>query len=122
MVMENPPARNFTGVSALLMAAFILFIAGWGIENALPGTWSFSCKMGEVISPDDIIQIGDTMVLAGREKMVDVFVIRVFESHDGCTWTEIESPAPDDIRSTCTLSLFRLPDGKLGIAWELEHL
>jgi hypothetical protein len=117
MVMENPPAKNFTGVSALLMVAFILFIAGWGIENALPGTWSFSCKMGEVTSPDDIIQIGDTMVLAGRYKMADVFIIRVFKSHDGCTWTEIESPAPDDMWS-CTLSLFRVLDDKLGIAWE----
>jgi len=105
--------RRVAVMSLLLIIAVISMVAGMILESELEGTWSFLCEIEGIPKPDEVIQVADTMYLAVRKE-----TIRVFRSYDGCSWTEVGSPAPEHEIWSCSISLFEIPDGRLGIAWE----
>ena len=109
--------RKFNIAFTLFITALIFAGIGRGMENSLPGTWSFSCETKLITYPDDIIQLGDTMFFAHGNRKTGPAVC-VFKSLDGCSWSEIESPLSDCNKASYSVTLFEVPGGNLGIAWE----
>jgi hypothetical protein len=103
--------RAIIVVCVLFFAFFMLFNEGHQLETA-SDTWSFLCRIEDMPVPDDIIQMKDTMVLVCTDS-----TIHLYESCDGCTWSEIESPVDHDMWLS-SVALFKTPDHQLGIVWQ----
>lgn len=110
--------RKMTIIVTILLAALILFIAGWRMENSLPGSWSSTCEIKESIYLYDIIQIGNTKFITYQDALFGASPIHVLKSSDDCNWVEITSPTADHKLQDSSMILFRAPDAKLGIVWE----
>ncbi|MBU7025326.1 MAG: hypothetical protein HXS48_00175 [Theionarchaea archaeon] len=105
--------KRVTILSTLLTVAVIFVATGLMLESMLEGTWVFLCEIEDLPILDEIMQVGDSMFLVDEGES-----IRVLTSNDGCNWSEVEPPAPDHDIWSCSAVQFKVPGGKLGIAWE----
>lgn len=106
----------FTGraiiVLCVLFIVFFMFLNGEHQLETASDTWSFLCRIEDMPVPDDIIQVKDTMFLVYGDN-----TIHLYESCDGCEWSEIESPVDHDIWLS-SIILFKTPDDRLGMVWQ----
>ncbi len=114
VAMEFFTKKRIAAAGAVLAAVIILLIARVVLQNTAPETWNIVCKIENVPLTGEVIEVGGTMYYVGD----DPRAIRVFTSSDGCIWSEIESPTAGRDIWSCSASLFKTPDGNLGIAWE----
>lgn len=99
-------------VSLVLAGAILFYWTGIVLEKTLPCTWSPPIEIELAVNPHDVIQIGDTMYLAGAADSLGAQ-----KSHDGITWSSFDIPfAPEDEKMG-SVKLFKDVDNNLGMAW-----
>lgn len=110
--MKALSAKKGAAVSVLLIASVVLLCTGLNLNRSVPGTWVSPCRIENAPGPHEIIQVKDVLFYA-----YDGDIIRVFESLDGCIWSEIESPPSGHVWLR-SIEIFKTSTDQLGIVWQ----
>ena len=107
--------RRISAVAVLLIAAVTLVFTGMALENTASGTWVSPCEVEYALYPFEIAQVGDILYLSSERNST----IYLFQSSDGCTWSEVEPTMFGEDESVWrhTALLFAAPSDNLGMAW-----
>ncbi|MBU7015589.1 MAG: hypothetical protein HXS52_14585 [Theionarchaea archaeon] len=99
----------------LLSSALILAAAGWRLETRASGTWAVGCEIEGLDFCYVGLQVEDTRYLAD----IGIENSRLYTSHDGCIWSEVEISVFDETvdKWRNDLALFKTLDNNLGMVW-----
>ena len=102
-------------MTVLLAAAVTFIFTGMALENTVSGTWVSPCEVEYALRPFEIAQVGDTLCLSNERNST----IHLFQSSDGCNWSEVELTmfGEDESLSRHSACLFSAPDDNLGMVW-----